>query len=66
MQLVFDPPQEPLKVFAVFRLVSDQYGTSELAGVYSTQLIAEVIARDLRGQAYVWEFTVDALPRTRR
>jgi len=66
MHITIEPPKEQPRVYAVFRLVSDQYGSSELAGVYSTQLIADVVARDLRGQAFVKEFVVDAVPRPTR
>lgn len=66
MHITIEPPKDPPRVYAVLRLVSDQYGSAELAGVYSTQQIADVIARDLRGQAYVKEFTIDAVPRPRR
>lgn len=60
--IVLQAEQKLEVVFALMRELSDQYGTSELAGVYSTKRIAEVVASDLIGRTFIREIKLDALP----
>lgn len=49
-------------VYLVFREVSDQYGTSEVAGVFTTRLVAEAAAASISdSRTYVQEWPLDAL-----
>lgn len=64
--IVIYPEQRIKTVFAVIQEIRDQYGHTELVGVYSSRIAADVIASDLPGRAWVKEFTIDAIPQRRR
>jgi hypothetical protein len=47
------------KLYAVFRMVSDQYGTTELVGVYSTRARAQAVVDAQKVPAAIRELTID-------
>lgn len=64
--IVVHPPNPKLEtVFAVFGMVCAHPEKFELAGVYSSEIAAKVVAGDLPGPAYVTPVTLDALPKRR-
>lgn len=54
-------PAPHVTVYVLFREISDQYGTSEAVGVYSTQAAAENAARGCRLRTYIRAMLLDGV-----
>lgn len=64
--IVVHPPSPKLEtVFAVFGMVCAHPEKFELAGVYTSEIAAKVVAGDLPGPTYITPFKLDALPKRR-
>lgn len=64
--IILHPPCPKIEtVFAVFGMVYAHPERFELAGIYSSEMAAKVVAEDLGGLSYVAPFKLDALPKRR-